>query len=59
MATSSGLYGKLFYLQYYENIILNNIIFLYLFMIVISIVLKYNDVLALMLLCILFGSWML
>ena len=51
--------GKLFCLQYYENIILNNIIFLFLFVIVTSTILKYNYVIALMLLCILLGSWML
>ena len=48
--------GKLFCLQYYENIILNNIIFLFLFAIIASTILKYDGVFALMLLCILLGS---
>ena len=58
--------GELFCLQYYENTILNNIIFLFLFMIVTSTILKYNDVrfldvieplvIALMLMCLMLGS---
>ena len=44
--------GKYLYPQYYENIILNNIIsFLFVYEII-----QYNDIIALMLLCILYGS---
>ena len=48
--------GKLFCLQNYENIILNNIIFLFLFVIITSTILKYDGVFALMLLCTRLGS---
>ena len=48
--------GKLFCLQYYENIILNNIIVLFLFVIITSTILKYDGTFALMLLCIMLGS---
>ena len=48
--------GKLLYTQYCENIILNNIISIYLYMNITSTIIQYNDIIALMLLCILFGS---
>ena len=45
--------GKYLYPQYYENIILNNIISFFLF---VYEIIQYNDIIALMLLCILYGS---
>ena len=48
--------GKLLSPQHCENIILNNIISIYLYISITSTIIQYKDIIALMLLCILFGS---